>query len=90
MERKRRTRAKPKPVVRKSERTTVQEPEAPKILVAATRQVEKDVKEFKPEIEQSNSFTDVQKHVYTCFIDLDTMVRLSSLETIELPTWVKM
>ena len=82
MERKRRTRAKPKPVVRKSERTTVQEAEAPKILLTAIRQVEKELKDFKPEISKSNSFADVQKHVYTCFIDLDTMVRLSSLETI--------
>lgn len=83
MERKRRTRAKPKPVVRKSERSTEQEPEAPKVLTAAVRQVEKDVKGFKPEAGKPESFADLQSKVYTCFIELDTMTRLSSLETIE-------
>ena len=83
MERKRRTRAKPKPVVRKSERSTEQEPEAPKILATAVRQVEKDVKGFKPEAGKPESFADLQSKVYTCFIDLDTITRLSSLETIE-------
>ena len=83
MERRRRTRAKPKPVVRKSERSTEQEPEAPKVLTEAIRQVEKDVKGFKPEAGKPDSFTDLQSKVYTCFIDLDTMTRLSSLETIE-------
>lgn len=84
MERKRRTRAKPKPLVRKSERSTEQEPEAPKVLTTAIRQVEKDVKGFKPETGKPESFLDLQSKVYTCFIDLDTMTRLSSLETIEI------
>ena len=56
MERKRRTRAKPKPIVRKSERTTVQEAEAPKILLTAIRQVEKELKDFKPKIAKADSF----------------------------------
>ena len=83
MERRRRTRAKPKPVVRKSERSTEQEPEAPKVLNSAIRQVEKDVKGFKPEAGKPESFADLQSKVYTCFIDLDTVARLSSLETIK-------
>lgn len=83
MERKRRTRAKPKPVVRKSERPTEQEPEAPKVLTTAIRQVEKDVKTFKPDAGKPESFVDLQSKVYGCFIELDTMARLSSLETIK-------
>lgn len=83
MERKRRTRAKPKPVVRKSLRSSVPEPEAPKALLAAVSQIEKDVKAFKPVAGKPASFEDLQDKVYTCFLELDTMTRMSSIQTIQ-------
>ena len=52
-------------------------------MITAIREVEKDVKTFKPSAGKPDSFADLQSKVYTCFIELDTMARMSSLETIE-------
>ena len=85
MERRRRTRVKPKPIRSKNlSAPTEQEPEAPKVLSTAIREVEKDVKTFKPDAGKPDSFADLQSKVYTCFIELDTMGRMSSLETIKI------
>ena len=83
MERKRRTRAKPKPIVRKSLRSSIPELQAPKDRQAAISKIEKDIKGFKPVAGKPSSFQDLQDKVYTCFLDLDTMTRMSSLQTIQ-------
>jgi CarD family transcriptional regulator len=83
LERKRKSRAKPKPVVRKSQRSTEPELEAPKALQSAIKEIEQKIKDYKVDLNKVDSFDELQTRVYDCFIDLDTMMRLESLETIQ-------
>lgn len=79
-ERKRRPRAKPKPIVRKSLRKKEPELEAPKVLQESLTDIETLVKTFKPTVYPVSTFEDVVENVQQCFLELDTEIRMHALD----------